>query len=35
MIREKIGDSSIYFIVDETTDACARYVANMIVKVNH
>jgi Protein of unknown function (DUF 659) len=30
-ICESIGDSSIYVVVDETTDACGRYVANLLV----
>lgn len=32
-IREKIGNNNIYFEVDETTDACGRYVANMLVGI--
>ena len=30
-IREEIGDSCIWVGVDETTDACNRYIANIIV----
>lgn len=30
-IRNKIGDSPIYFITDETTDACHRYALNVLV----
>lgn len=30
-IRDTIGDDDIYMIVDETTDACKRYVCNVMV----
>lgn len=32
-IREKLCDKAIYIVVDETTDICGRYVANMLVGV--
>lgn len=32
-IRNTIGDNHIWFSVDETTDSCGRYVANLIVGV--
>ena len=30
-IRQIIGDNLIYFHVDETTDSCGRYVANLLI----
>lgn len=30
-IKEYIGDSPIYFIVDETTDVCKRFALNILV----
>lgn len=30
-IRKTIGDDLIYFQVDETTDACGRYIANLLI----
>ena len=32
-IKHKIGNHSIYFVVDETRDACGRYIANMLIEV--
>jgi hypothetical protein len=31
LIRNKIGDNSVYFIVDETTDKCDRNLLNVLV----
>ena len=31
-IQDKIGDSPIYGVVDETTDDCHRHVANFLVR---
>jgi hypothetical protein len=31
-IREKIGNSDVNFIIDETTDPCGRFVINILVK---
>mgnify|MGYP005986555921 CR=1 FL=1 len=30
-IRQIIGHKLIYFHVDETTDSCGRYVANLLI----
>ena len=32
-IKELIGSHYIWFTVDETTDACGRYIANLIIGV--
>jgi len=32
-IRQEINDNHLYFIVDETTDVCGRYVLNILVVV--
>lgn len=34
-IRQHIGNNYIYFVVDETTDKCGRYIANLMVGVLH
>lgn len=31
--KKKLGNHSIYSVVDETTDACGRYITNMHVGV--
>jgi hypothetical protein len=33
MIRDKIKNQNIFFVVDETTDACGRYIANFVVGI--
>lgn len=30
-IKKDIGDNYVYIIVDETTDACGRYIANLMI----
>lgn len=30
-IKEIIGNNYIYFVVDETTDICGRYIANLLI----
>lgn len=30
-IKEIISNNNIYFVVDETTDTCGRYVANLLI----
>lgn len=32
-IRELIGNVYIYFVVDETTNTCGRYIANLLIGV--
>jgi len=32
-VRQEISDNDLYFIVDETTDVCGRYVLNIMVGV--
>lgn len=32
-IKEAIGENYIYFVVDETTDTCGRYIANLLVGI--
>lgn len=32
-IKDAIGDNNIYIIVDETTDTCGRYIANLLIGI--
>ena len=32
-IKEIIGNNNIYLVVDETTDTCGRYIANLLIGI--
>lgn len=32
-IRQQIGNNCVYFMVDETTDTCGRYIAHLLIGI--